>query len=92
MGQLDLSCASCHDDNWSGRLGGSPITQAHPTGYPLYRLEWQALGSLQRRVRNCLVGVRATPFDHGAQEIIAIELYLNQRAAGMLLETPGVRP
>ncbi len=92
MGQLDLSCASCHDDNWSGRLGGSPITQAHPTGYPLYRLEWQALGSLQRRVRNCMVGVRAKPFDYSAQELIALELYLNRRAAGMPLETPGVRP
>ncbi len=92
MGQLDLSCASCHDDNWGRRLGGNPITQAHPTGYPLYRLEWQALGSLQRRVRNCMVGVRAKPFDHGAEELIALELYLKQRAAGMLLETPGVRP
>lgn len=91
-GQLDLSCASCHNDNWSGRLGGSPITQAHPTGYPLYRLEWQALGSLQRRVRNCMVGVRAKPFEYAAQELIAVEIYLNQRAAGMNLETPAVRP
>ena len=34
----------------------------HPTGYPLYRLEWQALGSLQRRLRNCMTGVRAEPY------------------------------
>lgn len=92
MGQLDLSCASCHDDHWSRRLGGSPITQAHPTGYPLYRFEWQALGSLQRRVRNCMVGVRAKPYDFGAEELIALELYLNARASGMTLEVPAVRP
>jgi sulfur-oxidizing protein SoxA len=91
-GQLDLSCASCHDDHWDKRLGGSPITQAHPTGYPIYRLEWQSLGSLQRRMRNCMVGVRAEPYAFGSQEFIALELYLNTRAAGMTIETPGVRP
>jgi sulfur-oxidizing protein SoxA len=58
-GQLNLSCAQCHDDNWSGRLAGSPVTQGQPTGYPIYRLEWQTLGSLQRRLRNCLTGMRA---------------------------------
>lgn len=91
-GQLDLSCAQCHDDNAGRRLAGSTIPQAHPTGYPLYRLEWQALGSLQRRLRGCMTGVRAEPFAYGAPEMIAIEAYLTQRAAGMAVETPGVRP
>ena len=59
QGQLNLSCAQCHDDNWSGRLAGNPVTQGQPTGYPIYRLEWQNLGSLQRRLRNCLTGMRA---------------------------------
>mgnify|MGYP003492991587 CR=1 FL=1 len=47
QGQLNLSCANCHDDNWGQKLAGAPIPQAHPTGYPQYRLEWQTLGSLQ---------------------------------------------
>ncbi|WP_371346009.1 sulfur oxidation c-type cytochrome SoxA [Ancylobacter sp. IITR112] len=92
LGQLDLSCANCHDQNWQGRLAGSAVTQAHPTGYPLYRLEWQGVGSLQRRLRNCMVGVRADPFAPGSAEFIALELYLMQRAAGMALETPAIRP
>lgn len=92
LGQLGLACASCHDDNWGKRLGGSPIPQAHPTAYPLYRLEWQAVGSLQRRLRNCMIGVRAEPFAYGAPEIIDLELYLMSRAGGMPIETPGVRP
>ena len=41
QGQLNLGCANCHDDNWDKHLAGSAITQGHPTGYPLYRLEWQ---------------------------------------------------
>ena len=92
IGQLNLSCAQCHDDNAGGRLGSSQIPQAHPTGYPVYRLEWQTLGSLQRRLRNCMSGVRAEPFAYGAQELVELELQLAVRAKGMLVETPGVRP
>ena len=92
LGQLDFSCAQCHDQHAGGRLAGSPIPQAHPTGYPIYRLEWQGVGSLQRRLRNCMAGVRAEPFGYGAPEFVALELYLMQRAAGMMVETPAVRP
>jgi L-cysteine S-thiosulfotransferase len=92
IGQLDLSCAFCHDANWGKRLGGSVIPQAHPNGYPLYRLEWQGVGSLQRRLRNCMVGVRAEAFAFGAPEFIDLELYLMERARGLPVETPAVRP
>ncbi len=91
-GQLNLSCGQCHDDNWGKQLAGSPIPQGHPTGYPLYRLEWQSLGSLQRRLRNCMIGVRAEPYEYGAPEAVALELYLMERARGMPIETPAVRP
>jgi sulfur-oxidizing protein SoxA len=92
QGQLDLSCAQCHDDNWGKSLAGNPVPQAHPTGYPLYRLEWQSLGSLQRRLRNCLIGMRAEPYDYGAPEYLELALYLTWRARGMKIETPAVRP
>ncbi|WP_342149011.1 sulfur oxidation c-type cytochrome SoxA [Methylorubrum sp. SB2] len=92
MGQLGLSCAICHDGNWGRRLGSATIPQGHPTGYPLYRLEWQGLGSLQRRLRNCLTGMRAEPFAYGAPETIALEAYLATRAAPLPIEAPAVRP
>lgn len=92
MGQLNLSCAQCHDENWGKRLGGSLIPQGHAGGYPIYRLEWQAMGSLQRRLRNCMTGVRAEPFAPGSQELVELELYLAKRAKGMEMEAPGVRP
>jgi sulfur-oxidizing protein SoxA len=92
QGQLNLACANCHDDNWDKRLAGSAITQAHPTGYPEYRLEWQSLGSLQRRLRGCLTGIRAQAYDYGAPELVELELYLMSRARGMPIETPAVRP
>ncbi|MFI5281160.1 MAG: sulfur oxidation c-type cytochrome SoxA [Gemmatimonadales bacterium] len=92
QGQLDLACSHCHDDNWGRRLAGNVVPQAHPTGYPLYRLEWQGLGSLQRRLRNCLIGIRAEPYEYGASELIDLELFLMWRARGMTFEAPAVRP
>jgi L-cysteine S-thiosulfotransferase len=92
QGQLNLSCAQCHNDNWGRKLGGATIPQAHPTGYPLYRLEWQSLGSLQRRLRNCLVGMRAEAYAYGSQELTDLELFLAWRARGLPLESPAVRP
>jgi sulfur-oxidizing protein SoxA len=92
QGQLNLACSQCHDDLWGKQLAGNTIPQAHPTGYPLYRLEWQGLGSLERRLRNCLTGMRAEPYAYGAPELVDLELFLMWRARGMTLETPAVRP
>ena len=92
QGQLNLSCATCHDDNAGKKLAGVTIPEAHPTGYPIYRLEWQALGSLKRRLRNCLIGIRAEAYAYDAPEYVALEIYLMDRAKGMALEAPGVRP
>jgi sulfur-oxidizing protein SoxA len=92
QGQLDLSCAQCHNDNWGKKLAGNLIPQAQPTGYPIYRLEWQDIGSLQRRMRGCMSAIRAEPYDYGAPELVDLEFYLLWRARGMAVETPAVRP
>ena len=92
IGQLNMSCAQCHDANWGGKLSGATIPQAHAAAYPIYRLEWQAMGSLQRRLRNCMTGVRAAAPPFGAQELVELEAYLAARDRDMPLETPGVRP
>lgn len=92
IGQLELSCAQCHDQRAGGRLGSALIPQGHPTGYPIYRLEWQGLGSLARRLRGCMAGVRAEPLAHDSVEMAELELYLASRAMGMKVDTPAVRP
>jgi L-cysteine S-thiosulfotransferase len=92
IGQLNLACASCHDQQAGRSLAGNTIPQGHVNGYPTYRLEWQGLGSLQRRLRGCMSGVRAEAFEFGSDELVALELYLAQRSAGMPVETPAVRP
>lgn len=91
QGQLNVSCSQCHDDNAGRRLRGDVISSGVGAGYPAYRLEWNAVGSLHRRLRACSLGVRATQFDYGSPEYLALELYLAARAGGLPIETPAVR-
>ena len=91
QGQLNLSCAQCHVDNAGRRLRGDVISHGLPNGYPAYRLEWQSLGSLHRRLRACSAGVRAVQFDYGSPEYLALELYLASRARGVAIEAPAIR-
>ena len=90
-GQFNLSCQQCHTENWGTQLRGDTISQGHGNGFPAYRLEWQSLGSLQRRLRDCDTGVRAEPLPYGDPSYLAVELYLATRANGLEIETPAVR-
>jgi len=90
-GQMNLACTQCHDQNYGKRLYAETISQGHGNAFPAYRLEWQSLGSLQRRIRACLFGVRAQMPPPGAPELTDVELYLAWRAKGLPLEAPGVR-
>lgn len=91
QGQLNLACFQCHDDNAGRRLRGDVISNGLPTGYPAYRLDWNTLGSLHRRLRACSLGVRATQLPLGSPEYLALELYIASRANGLPMEAPGLR-
>ncbi|HEV7267312.1 MAG TPA: sulfur oxidation c-type cytochrome SoxA [Falsiroseomonas sp.] len=91
QGQLNIACYQCHDDNAGRWLRGDVISNGLGTGYPAYRLEWNAVGSLHRRLRACQLGVRATQYELGAQEYLALELFLADRARGLPVEAPGLR-
>jgi sulfur-oxidizing protein SoxA len=90
-GQMNLSCAHCHEANWGKRLLSETISQGQPNAYPAYRMEWQTIGSLERRLRACLSGIRAEMLPYGSPEYLDLELYLAWRAQGLPVETPGVR-
>ncbi|NNG03891.1 MAG: sulfur oxidation c-type cytochrome SoxA [Inquilinus sp.] len=90
-GQLDMSCASCHEANYGMSLRADMLSQGHSNGFPTYRLKWQGVGSLHRRFRGCNQQVRADRFGYGSDEYINLELYLAWRGMGLPVETPAVR-
>ena len=91
QGQLNLACSQCHEEHAGRKLRGDTISQGQTHGWPAYRLEWQSVGSLHRRLRACSLGVRAEVLPYGAPDYIALELYLAWRGEGLPIESPGVR-
>jgi len=91
QGQLNLACGHCHDRHWGQRLYTDPLSQGHPNGHPVYRLEWQKPGSLERRLRSCFFGVRADIPPWGDLGMRQLSLYLKWRAEGLPIEVPAVR-
>ncbi len=90
-GQLDMSCANCHEDSEGKMIRANLLSQGQANGFPTYRLKWQKPGSLHRRFRGCNKQVRAKPYKYGSDEYVNVELYLAWRARGLSVETPAVR-
>jgi sulfur-oxidizing protein SoxA len=91
-GQMNLACAQCHDANPGKRIGAETISEGQPNGYPTYRLRWQTLGSLERRLRACFSGIHAEMPPYGDPLLAELEAYLAWRGRGLPIEAPAVRP
>jgi L-cysteine S-thiosulfotransferase len=90
-GQMNLSCANCHEQHAGARLHGETISQGQINGFPIYRELWQSLGSTHRMFAWCNVAVRAEPYSPGSQEYVDLELYERWRGRGLKIESPAVR-
>lgn len=91
VGQLDMACAGCHEDNYGKMIRADHLSQGNINGFPLYRSKWQKLGSIHRRFKGCMSNIRATPYEVGGDEFVALELYVASRGEGLSVETPAVR-
>jgi len=90
-GQLDMSCAHCHEKYFGQKVRMNTLSQGHSNGFPTYRLKWQKPGTLHRRFKGCNEQVRAKAFKRGSDEYVNLELYLASRGQGLTVETPAVR-
>lgn len=91
VGQLDMACANCHEDNHGNMIRADHLSQGQINGFPVYRLKWGGLGSIHRRFKGCMENIRAEPYKRGSDEFTALELYVASRGAGLGVETPSVR-
>ncbi|MEM6489220.1 MAG: sulfur oxidation c-type cytochrome SoxA [Pseudomonadota bacterium] len=91
VGQLDMACNQCHEDNYGQMIRADHLSQGNINGFPTYRFKWSGLGSLHRRFSGCMKNIRATPYKRGSDEFVALEAYLAHRGSGLSIETPSVR-
>lgn len=90
-GQLELSCANCHEDNNGNYIRSDHLSQGHTNAFPLYRLKDAGLVSAQGRFVGCVRDTRAETFKIGSDEFNALELYVAARGNGLGVEGVGVR-
>ena len=90
-GQLDLACKHCHEDNDGNIIRAELLSQGQINGWPTYRLKWQGMGSLHKRLAGCNVEIRAEPYKSGSDEYLNLETYLAWRGRGLPMEGPSVR-
>lgn len=90
-GQLDLSCAQCHEALDGRLLRGDVVSQGQINGFPFFRLIWDSMGSTHRMFEWCNEAVRAEPYPLGSDEYLNLELYVAWRGRGLPIETPAVR-
>lgn len=90
-GQLELSCANCHEDNYGNMIRADHLSQGQINGFPTYRLKNAKLNTTHARFKGCVRDTRAETFKPGGEEFIALELYVASRGNGLSVEGPSVR-
>ena len=90
-GRMNLACVHCHDQNIGRHMRADVISPGNPTGFPIYRMSWQGMGSIDRRLRACYSGVQAIVPSAGDAVLRDLELYLKVRANGLVMEGPSIR-
>ena len=90
-GQLELSCANCHEDNYGNMIRADHLSQGQINGFPVYRLKNTKLNGSHSRFKGCIRDTRAETYSPGSAEFIALELYVASRGNGLSVEAPSVR-
>ena len=90
-GQLELACASCHEENYGNYIRADHLSQGQVNGFPTYRLKNAKLNGVHSRFRGCVRDTRAETFSTGSPEFVALELYVASRGNGLSVEGPSVR-
>ncbi len=90
-GQLDLSCANCHEQNYGNLIRADHLSQGQINGFPTYRLKNAKLNGVQSRFKGCVRDTMAETYSPGSPEFVALELYVASRGNGLSVEGPSVR-
>jgi sulfur-oxidizing protein SoxA len=93
-GQLNFSCASCHVQSPGERIRAEVLAPALGilNAMPIYRSEWNGMGTISRRFTTCNSQIRAVPLEPQSDEYRDLEYYLSYVSNGLPISGPGARP
>jgi sulfur-oxidizing protein SoxA len=92
-GYLTLSCAECHVQGAGQRVRNESLSQllGHTTHFPVYRLKWQDLGTLERRMEGCVKDQGQNPPKPTSKEMKELLYFMAYMSNGMKIDGPDIR-
>jgi sulfur-oxidizing protein SoxA len=93
-GQLNFSCASCHVQNPGNHIRTEVLAPALGivAAMPIYRSEWNSMGTMSRRLVTCNSQVRGVPLKPQDEDYRDVEYFLSYMSNGLPVSGPGARP
>jgi sulfur-oxidizing protein SoxA len=93
-GQLNFSCASCHVQNPGNHIRTEVLAPALGilAAMPIYRSEWNGMGTISRRFVTCNSQVRGVPLKPQDEDYRDVEYFLSYMSNGLPISGPGARP
>jgi sulfur-oxidizing protein SoxA len=93
-GQFNFSCASCHVQMAGMHLRTEVLAPALGimNALPIYRSNWNGMGTTSRRITSCNSQVRATPLKPNDVLYRDVEYFLSYMGNGLPISGPGARP
>lgn len=95
-GGRGLACLSCHSSDIIGsvlRTQPLPDLGAQNAGgtWPAYRMTKSSLRTLQRRFQGCMKNALLKVIPIGSPEMVALEVYITDKAKGTPIAIPGLK-
>ncbi|MCD4759192.1 MAG: sulfur oxidation c-type cytochrome SoxA [Arcobacteraceae bacterium] len=92
-GYLNLSCATCHVQGAAQRVRNESLSQllGHTTHFPVYRLKWQGLGTLERRMEGCVKDQGQNPPKPSSKTMKELLYFMAYMSNGMAVDGPDIR-
>lgn len=92
-GYLKLNCAECHVDGAGKRVRNEKLSQllGHTTHFPVYRLKWKSLGTLERRMSGCIKDQGQVPPKDTSNEMKELIFFMSYMSNGMKIDGPDIR-
>ena len=92
-GYLKLSCATCHVQGAGNRVRREVLSPllGHTTHFPVYRLKWQGLGTLERRIKGCEKNQGEQPHKPASAWVSEMLYFMAYMSNGLPVDGPDVR-
>lgn len=92
-GYLKLSCASCHVQGAGQRVRNEKLSQllGQTTHFPVHRLKWDGLGTLERRMAGCIKDEGQVPPKADSKDMKELLYFMAYMSNGMSVDGPDIR-